>query len=145
MMQREKIMAALLSTYMGMVIVSIWSGSIINFFAGKQTIANTWISSSASPATVKIVLFLLVVGLVAAKADIAVGRDNSMMAPLEILAYSFVTGILIAGTIFSYLPAATQASVLAQTRLVHFLKDYYTLWLVAPIVLIVFVTSRRRN
>ena len=145
MMQREKIMAALLASYMGMVVVSVWSDSIMQFFAGKTTIANTWIAADASPSTVKIALFLIIVAVVAAKADIAVGRDSSMMAPIEVLLYSFITGVLIAGTVFKYLPDATQTSILAQTRLVHYLKDYYTLWLVAPIGLILFVTSRRKS
>jgi hypothetical protein len=145
MMQREKIMAALLSCYMGMVVVSVWAEPIKQFFEGKKMVANTWIQSGASPATIKIFLFLLVVGIVAAKADISVGRDATLMAPFEILAYSFITGILIAATVFKYLPDATQAQIIAQTRLVHFLKDYYTLWLLSPIILILFVTSRRRT
>lgn len=145
MMQREKIMAALLSSYMGMVIVTIASPSVQAFFEGKKTIANTWIQADASPATIKIILFLVIVAVVAAKADLSVGRDSSLMAPFEILAYSFVTGVLICATIFSYLPGGTQEAILAQTKLVHYLKDYYTLWLLSPIALVVFVTSRRRN
>ena len=145
MMQREKIMAALLSCYLGMVIVSTWSGSLEAFFAGKKTIANTWIQADASPATIKIILFLLIVGLVASKAQIGVGYDNNLMAPIEIFAYSLITGILISSTVFSYLPESLQTSVISQTHLVHFLKDFRTLWLIAPIVLIVFVTSRRRQ
>lgn len=144
MMQREKIMAALLSCYMGMVVVSVWAEPIKQFFEGKKMVANTWIQSGASPATIKIFLFLLIVGIVAAKADISVGRESTLMAPIEILAYSFITGILIAATVFKFLPDATQAQIITQTRLVHFLKDYYTLWLLSPIILILFVTSRRR-
>lgn len=144
MMQREKIMAALLASYMGMVIVATWAEPIKDFFEGKKTIANTWVQSDASPSTIKIILFLLIVALVAAKADIAIGRDT-MMAPLEILFYSFITGVLIASTIFSYLPEASQTAIISQTRIVHFLRDYRTLWLLAPIILIIFVTSRRRN
>jgi len=145
MMQREKIMAALLASYMGMVIVAIWAGPIQQFFEGKKTIANTWIASGASPSTIKIFLFLAIVALVAAKADLAVGRDSSLMAPLEIFAYSFITGALIASTVFSYLPDSTQSAIISQTHLIHYLKDYQTLLLLAPIVLIVFVTSRRRS
>ena len=144
MMQREKIMAALLSCYLGMVIVSTWSDKLQAFFEGKRTVANTWIAADASPATIKIVVFLLIVGLVASKADIGIGRDTAL-APIELLAYSFITGILISATVFSYLPDATQATIISQTKLVHFLKDYYTFWLIAPILLIVFVTSRRRT
>jgi len=144
MMQREKIMAALLSCYMGMVIVSVWAEPIKQFFEGKKLIANTWIQSGASPATIKISLFLIIVGIVAAKADISVGRDSNLMAPFEILAYSFITGVLIAATVFKYLPDATQEQIISQTHLVHFLKDYYTLWLLSPIALILFITSRRR-
>ena len=144
MMQREKIMAALLSCYLGMVIVSTWSDKLQAFFEGKRTVANTWIAADASPATIKIVVFLLIVGLVASKADIGIGRDTAL-APIELLAYSFITGILISATVFSYLPDATQATIISQTKLVHFLKDYYTFWLIAPIILIVFVTSRRRS
>ena len=145
MMQREKIMAALLASYMGIVLVSIWAEPIKQFFEGKKTIANTWVESGASPATIKIFLFLIIVGLVAAKADIAVGRDSSLMAPLEIFAYSFITGALIASTVFSYLPDTIQNAIIAQTKLVHYLKDYRTLLLIAPIILIVFITSRRRS
>jgi len=137
-------MAALLSCYMGIVLVSVWAGPIKDFFEGKKTVANTWVQADASPATIKIIIFLVIVGLVASKADIAIGRDNSM-APLEILAYSFITGVLIAATVFSYLPAGTQQAVIGQTRLIHYLKDYYTLWLIAPVILIVFVSSRRRS
>lgn len=144
MMQREKIMAALLSCYLGMVIVSTWSDKLQAFFEGKKTVANTWIAADASPATIKIVVFLLIVALVAAKADIGIGRDTAL-APIELLAYSFITGILISATVFSYLPEATQITIISQTKLVHFLKDYYTFWLIAPVILIVFVTSRRRN
>ena len=145
MMQREKIMAALLACYMGIVIVSIWAEPIKQFFEGKKTIANTWVQSDASPATIKIFLFLIIIGLVAAKADIAVGRDSSLMAPLEILAYSFITGMLIASTVFSYLPETTQTMVMEQTKLIHYLRDYRTLLLIAPVILIVFITSRRRS
>jgi len=144
MMQREKIMAALLSCYLGMVIVSTWSDKLQAFFEGKKTVANTWIAADASPATIKIVVFLLIVALVAAKADIGIGRDTAL-APIELLAYSFITGVLISATVFSYLPEATQVTIISQTKLVHFLKDYYTFWLIAPVILIVFVTSRRRN
>ena len=144
-MQRDKIMSALLACYMGMVIVSIWAEPIKQFFEGKKTIANTWIDSGASPATIKIILFLIIVSIVAAKADISVGRDSSFMAPLETLFYSAITGIIISATIFNYLPEATQTTVIAQTKLIHYLKDYYTLWLLAPVVIIVVITSRRRN
>ena len=145
MMQRDKIMAALLSCYMGMVVVSVWSEPIKQFFEGKKTIANTWIQSDASPATIKIILFLLIVGVVAARADIAVGREKSLSAPLETFFYSAITGILISATIFKYLPDATQTLIISQTRFVHFLKDFYTLWLLAPIVVIVVINSRRRT
>ncbi len=144
MMQREKIMAALLASYMGIVIVSVWSGPIKDFFEGKKTVANTWIQADASPATIKIIIFLLIVGLVAAKADLAIGRDSAM-APFEILLYSAITGILIAATIFSYLPAEVQQTITSQTKIIHFLKDYYTIWLLTPVALMIFVTSRRRN
>lgn len=138
-------MAALLSCYMGIVVVSIWADPIKSFFEGKTTVANTWIKSDASPATIKIVLFLVVVTLVASKADLAVGRDNGVMGPIEVFLYSAITGLLIASTVFSYLPDATQSAIITQTKIVHYLHDYRTLWLLAPIVLIVFVTSRRRN
>lgn len=144
-MQREKIMAALLSCYMGMVVVAVWATPIQNFFSGKTTIANTWIASDASPSTIKIVLFLLIVVLIASKADIAIGRDSSMMAPIEIILYALITGILISATVFSYMPAASQMNIIAQTKIVHYLKDFYTIWLLAPIVLIVFVASRKRG
>lgn len=144
MMQREKIMAALLASYMGIVIVSVWANPIKDFFEGKKTVANTWIQADASPATIKIIIFLLIVGLVASKADLSIGRDTSL-ASFEVLLYSAITGILIAATVFSYLPPEVQQTITSQTKIIHFLRDYYTLWLLTPVILMVFVTSRRRN
>ena len=138
-------MSALLACYMGMVIVSVWAEPIKQFFEGKKTLANTWIQSDTSPATIKIVLFLIIVSLVAAKADIALGRERSLSAPIETLFYSAITAVLLAGTVFKYLPDATQAQIISQTNFVHFLKDYYTLFLIAPIVVIVVLSSRRRG
>jgi hypothetical protein len=129
---------------MGIVIVSVWANPIKDFFEGKKTVANTWIQADASPATIKIIIFLLIVGLVASKADLSIGRDTSL-APFEVLLYSAITGILIAATVFSYLPPEVQQTITSQTKIIHFLRDYYTLWLLTPVVLMVFVTSRRRN
>ena len=144
MMQRDKIMAAMLACYMGIVIVSIWAEPIKSFFEGKTTVANTWIQSDASPSTIQIALFLIIVGVVASKADIAVGRENSMMAPLETMLYSFITAVLIAATVFNYLPDQAQAEIIKQTQLIHYLKDYHTFWLLAPIGIILFTSTRRR-
>jgi hypothetical protein len=144
MMQREKIITAMLACYMGMVVVNTWAEPIKSFFEGKTTIANTWIQSDASPSTIKIILFLIIVGLVAAKADIALGKESSMFAPIETILYSFITAILIAATVFNYMPPGTQDQIIASTRFVHYLKDFYTFWLIAPIAMIIFTSSRRR-
>lgn len=144
MMQRDKIITAMLSCYMGMVVVSTWAEPIKSFFEGKTTVANTWIQSDASPSTIKIILFAVVVGLVTAKADIALGRESSILAPIETIAYSLVAAILISATIFNYMPLASQDQIIASTNFVHFLKDYYAFWLISPIALIIFTSTRRR-
>lgn len=144
MMQREKIITAMLGCYMGMVVVNTWAEPIKSFFEGKTTVANTWIQSDTSPATIKIALFLIIVSLVAAKADIALGRETSMLAPIETILYSFITAILISATVFNYMPVETQNQIISSTHFVHFLKDFYTFWLIAPIAMIIFTSARRR-
>jgi len=144
MMQRDKIITAMLACYMGMVVVNTWADPIKSFFEGKTTIANTWIQSDTSPPTIKIVLFMIIVGLVAAKVDIALGRESSVLAPIETIAYSVITAVLIAATIFNYMPATTQNQIIANTHFVHYLKDFYTFWLISPIALIIFTSTRRR-
>lgn len=144
MMQRDKIITAMLACYMGMIVVNTWADPIKSFFEGKTTVANTWIQSGASPTTIKVVLFCLVVGLVAAKADIALGRESSVLAPLETIAYSVITAVLISATIFNYMPPETQSQIIGNTHFVHYLKDFYTFWLIAPIALVIFTSTRRR-
>ena len=144
MMQRDKIITAMLSCYMGMVVVSTWAEPIKSFFEGKTTVANTWIQSDASPSTIKIILFAVVVGLVTAKADIALGRESSILAPIETIAYSLVAAILISATIFNYMPPASQDQIIASTHFVHYLRDFYAFWLISPIALVIFTSTRRR-
>lgn len=144
MMQREKIITAMLACYMGIVVVNTWAEPIKSFFEGKTTVANTWIQSDASPSTIKIALFLIIVSVVAAKADIALGRESSMFAPIETILYSFITAILISATVFNYMPSETQNQIIANTHFVHYLKDFYTFWLIAPIAMIIFTSTRKR-
>lgn len=144
-MQREKIMTALLSCYVGIVMVGIFAEPIKQFFEGKKIIANTWIQSDAQPATIKIVIFLGIVALIASRADISVGRDRGIMTPIETLAYSVMTGVIISSTIFSFLPEATRTAIIGQTKLIHYLQDYRTLFLIAPLALLLIVTSNARR
>jgi len=145
MMQREKIMTALLACYVGIVIVGILAEPVKQFFEGKKIIANTWIQADAQPATIKIAIFLIVLGLIASRADISIGRDRGIMTPIETLAYALMTGILVSSTIFMYLPETTRTMITSQTKLVHYLQDFHTLWLLAPLALILVVTSSSRS
>ena len=138
-------MSALFSCYIGMVIVSFTADPIAAFFQGKQTVANTWISAQTSPATIKIVIFLIVIAIVAAKAEVTTGRNSSVMAPIEVIFYSTLTAILIESTLFSYLGPDMQNKIIEGSKLAHFLRDWHNIWLILPLIVFLFVSSRRRS
>jgi len=145
-MQREKIVATLLAVYVGIVISQLFGGTLFQFFQGDKTLfGSLFIKSSASPFTVQTALFLGTVLLLSARGGIQAAKAKGLLSPLEIFGYSFLTAALMITTIINFLPFESQGPLIEQSKMLSKLMHYQTLWLVAPIVWLIFTGNKRRS
>ena len=145
-LQRERIFTSLMSIYVGIVIAGIWSQSLFNFFEGKKMLFNSvWVNANTTPSTVGIVIFMIVVVIISAKAPIGFMRSWSAVTPIETVAYSLLNMILFLLTIYRMLPADLQAKIITQSKFIGPVNNLYNILLIVPLVLLVIVTSRRNN
>jgi len=145
-LQRERIFTSLMSIYMGIVVAGVWGESLFNFFEGKSMLFDSvWIKANTTPSTISIVLFVLVVAIISAKAPIGYMRSWSIVTPIEIVAYSLLNMALFLATIYQMLPIELQEKIILQSRFIGPVLDYYNVLLVAPLILLTLITSRRTS
>src|SRR3990167_91994 len=143
-LQRDKTVVTLISVYVALVVVQVFAGNLQDFFAGEKTIlGQLFIKSSASPFTIKTLLFAAVIALVSAKSGLS-SKGESSISPLEIFGFSFLNAALIISSIFSFMPEGTQAAYSGSSRLASFIINYHVWWIILPVVLLI-VTGWKRN
>jgi len=135
-----------MSIYVGIVISSVYSQSLYNFFEGKKMLFNSvWINANTTPSTVGIIIFVIVVALISAKAPIGFMRSWSMVTPIETVAYSLINMALFLLTILRMLPPDLQEKILSQSKFIGMANNFYNILLIIPLVLLILVTSRRNS
>lgn len=132
-LQREKIVATLLSVYVALVVTQVFSGNVLSFFQGDKVIfGQVWIKSGSSPFTVRVVIFMLVIMLLSAKGGISGSKSKGIFSPIEIIAFSFLTTALILSSIFYFMPPESREAFMATSRMANFVIKYYLWWVILP-------------
>ncbi len=145
-LQRDKVVVTLLSIYAGIVVSQNFSPIVSKFFAGEQTIANSvFIKSSASPLTIQAGLFGLVIILISAKAGLTGRNSKGVLSPIELMTYSAFNAALILVTIFSFMDEASRNHIVETSKLGKFVLQYSTVWLIAPLIFMLFTGGLRRG
>lgn len=138
-LQREKIIATLLSVYVALVVTQIFSGGVYEFFQGDKTIFNqVWIKGGqTSPFSIKIIIFMAVIMLLSAKGGIAGTKSKGLLSPIEILILSFLTTGLILSSIFFFMPVETREAFVANSKLAGAVIKYYPWWVLTPAIVLI--------
>jgi len=137
-LQREKIIATLLSVYVALVVTQLFAGNVFDFFQGNKVLFNqVWIRSNASPFTVRVLVFLAVIALLSAKGGISGTKSKGVLSPIEIMILSFLATGLILSSIFFFMPPETRDAFIKSSALASFVIRYYPLWVVTPIIVLV--------
>jgi hypothetical protein len=144
-LQREKIIATLLSVYVALVITQVFSGNVFEFFQGNKTIGSVWVQSGASPFTVRVIIFMAVITLLSAKGGIKGSTTKGLLSPIEILLLSFLTTGLILSSIFYFMPPESREAFIASSRLAGLVIKYYIWWVVAPPLALIGLGFFRRS
>lgn len=137
-LQREKIVATMLSTYVSLVITQIFAGNVQDFFHGeKMAFGQVWIQNNASPFTIRVAIFMIVIMLLSAKGGISGGKAKGILSPIEIIGFSFLTTALILSSIFYFMPIEQREAFMATSRFASFIIKYYLWWVILPVATLI--------
>lgn len=144
-LQREKIIATLLSVYVGLVITQVVSGNLTDFFQGSKTVGTFWVQSGASPFTVRVVVFMATIMFLSAKGGISGTKAKGILSPIEIIILSFLTTGLILSSIFYFMPPESRETFIATSRLANLVIKNYLLWVTVPPIALIALGFFRRG
>ena len=143
-LQRDKTVVTLISVYVGLVLVQVLTDPMQDFFAGEKTVfGQLFIKSSASPFTIKTILFAAVIALVSTKSGLA-SKGEGSASPLEIFGFSFLNASLIISSIFYFMPESTMMHYASISKLANFVINYHVWWIILPILLLI-ITGWKRS
>ena len=120
-LQRDKIIATLLSVYVGLIMTQALSGTMQQFFEGSKTFNQFWINLHASPFSIRSAIFMLTITLLTAKAGISGG----------------ITTGLILSSLFNFMPADSRAAFVENSKFAAILINDYTWWVITPVLVLI--------
>lgn len=144
-LQREKIIATLLSVYVALVVTQVFSGNVFEFFQGNKTIGTVWVQSGASPFTIRVLIFMTTITLLSAKGGIKGSTTKGLLSPIEIILLSFLTTGLILSSIFYFMPPESREVFVVSSRLAGLVIKYYIWWVLAPPLALIGLGFFRRS
>jgi hypothetical protein len=136
-LQRDKIVATMLSVYVGLIVTQAISGTMQQFFEGQTTLNKFWINVHASPFTIRLAIFMLVITLLSAKSGLSGGKTKGLLSPIETILYSILTTGLILSSIFYFMPVESRDAFSATSSMANLIIKYYIWWIVLPVIAIV--------
>ncbi|AKM82429.1 TPA: hypothetical protein DD449_05050 [Candidatus Berkelbacteria bacterium] len=136
-LQRDKIIATLLSVYVGLIMTQALSGTMQQFFEGSKTFNQFWINLHASPFSIRSAIFMLTITLLTAKAGISGGKTKGLLSPFEIIGYSILTTGLILSSLFNFMPADSRAAFVENSKFAAILINDYTWWVITPVLVLI--------
>lgn len=143
-LQRERIVATMMSVYAALVVSQLLVDPVGQFFKGDKTLFNQiWIRSETSPFSIRLALFVAIIVLLSAKGGIGSARGRGVISHLEILVYSALNTTLIVSSIFSFLPEPTRDAYADGSRLVSFIVSHQNWWLILPVAALLFFGFQR--
>lgn len=145
-LQRERIVATLMSVYAALVVSEILVEPVGQFFKGDKTLFNQiWIRSDTQPFSIHLALFVGLIVLLSAKGAISSARGRGLISHLEVLVYSALNTALIVSSIFSFLPEPTRDAYASSSKLVTYLIEHHDWWLIGPVVALIFFGFQRHS
>lgn len=136
-LQRDKIIATLLSVYVGLIMTQAVSGTLQQFFAGSTTLNQFWVNLNASPFAIRSVILIATITLLTAKAGISGGKTKGLLSPIEIVGYSVLTTGLILASLFNFMPVAQQVAFAESSKFAALLINDYVWWVILPVVALI--------
>jgi len=146
MLQREKVVVTLISIYVGLVMVSILTGSLQEFFAGDRAIFNKiFIRGTTSPFAIQTGIFLATIVALTARSGLSGGRGSGLLSPIELFGYSFLNAALLIVSVLSFLPQDMLSTIIDSSHLANLLVAFRGWILVLPVLVLVVLGFREKT
>ena len=139
-LQREKVTVTLLSTYVGMVVASVWGKAVYEVISGNTVILNqVWLRSGLSLFATKMGIFIIFLVALSLKGEFSnpPRRMMGIISPILLLVYSFLNAGLIISAVINFMSVPSRASLIAQSTFVDFIMRYETWWVVLPPIIMI--------
>lgn len=136
-LQRDKIVATMLSVYVGLIMTQALSGTLQQFFEGSKTLNQFWINLHASEFSIRAVILMLTIILLTAKAGISGGKTKGLLSPVEVIGYSIMTTGLILASLFNFMPVESRAAFTQNSQLAGLLINDYIWWVILPVLALI--------
>lgn len=144
-LQREKIVATMLSVYVGLIVTQATSGTMQQFFEGQATLNKFWINLHASPFTIRLVIFMAVITLLSAKSGVSGGKTKGMISTIEVIIYSILTTGLILSSIFYFMPPESRDAFAGASKMSGFVISHYIWWIILPVLTLIATSFVRKS
>lgn len=144
LLQRDRAVVTMIAIYVGLVLASVASGPIQQFFSGEKAIANqVFIRSSASSFTVQTVVFLVSIGLISAKSGIESRNSNNSM--MEVFGFSVLNAALMISSVLLFMEPAKRDAIVEGSKIARMLVQYNVWLLILPVLFLVFTGWNKKN
>lgn len=142
LLQKDKIQATLISTYIALAVTSIWGNQIYNILTGNQVLMNQiWFRANINPFIFKTILFVLFIVLLSFKSKVIAGKNSRIASPFISIAYSVLCAFLIISSLLGFMAPAAREAVLSGSALAKFMYNFRTWWVLLPALMMIFVSA----
>lgn len=146
MLQRDKAIVTLISIYVSLVLVSVLTGTLQEFFAGDRAIFDKiFIRGTTSPFAIQTGIFLLTIVAITARSGLSGSGSKGLLSPIEIFGYSFFNSALMITSILSFLDEPMRTVIADSSQLATLLLSFKSWLLVLPILLLVILGYREKT
>lgn len=146
MLQREKVVVTTISIYVGLVMVSVLTGTLQEFFAGDRALFNkVFIRGTTSPFAIQTGVFLGTIVALTARSGLSGGSGRGLLSPIELFGYSFLNAALIIVSILSFLPDEMRSAILDSSQLGTLLVSFQGWLLVLPVLFLIVLGFREKS
>ncbi|MCD6422374.1 hypothetical protein J7L13_03445 [bacterium] len=138
LLQKEKLLVALMGLYVSLAVTQAWGDKIAAFFMGQNFIGSFWIKANLNPFWVKLIFFFLILFLFIYRSDLVVSVKNEPQSSFLLSSlYSLAFAVLLVSSILKLLPDPLANSIILQSKFASFLYIHYNWWVILPLILVI--------
>lgn len=145
-LQKEKTAATLISTYVALVVTTVWGQTIFDLLTGNTVLFNqVWFRTNANPFVIKTIIFSLFIVLLALKAEYISTRAGAVGSSIVLFLYSFLNAGLIISVVISFMDEVSRDLLVSQSHIADLIFKYHEWWIILPAIVLIIAGFKRKS